>query len=180
MSLHSGKRIHGYKWKELPIDEHVIERVEAMAEEQEQPIMHRGMPSFEWAPGVKIDDIIEEENEPVLAIADEGHQNDAGEQVALYIEPEIDEEEAGHDIDENQIGIQNEDELAEQDLHIPNEDEGLIFVPEDNIVSEEESFVENEDGLDSDSDAVLEDASAGDEVVVADIDDVLEQAEPTQ
>ena len=23
MSLHSGKRIHGYKWKELPIDEHV-------------------------------------------------------------------------------------------------------------------------------------------------------------
>ena len=47
MSLHSGKRIHGYEWEELPIDEHVIERVEALAEAEKQPIMHRGMPSFE-------------------------------------------------------------------------------------------------------------------------------------
>jgi hypothetical protein len=32
MSLHSGKRIHGYEWEELPIDEHIIKRVEALAE----------------------------------------------------------------------------------------------------------------------------------------------------
>ena len=56
MSLHSGKRIHGHEWEELPIDEHVIERVEALAVAEEQPIMHRGMPSFEWAPGIPIED----------------------------------------------------------------------------------------------------------------------------
>ena len=28
MRLYGGKRIHGYEWQELPIDEHVIERVE--------------------------------------------------------------------------------------------------------------------------------------------------------
>ena len=33
MSLYSGKRMHVFKWDELPIDEHVIERVEVMAEE---------------------------------------------------------------------------------------------------------------------------------------------------
>ena len=33
MSLHSGKRIHGFQWDELPIDDHVIEIVEALAEE---------------------------------------------------------------------------------------------------------------------------------------------------
>ena len=61
MSLHSGKRIHGFQWDELPIDEHVIERVEALAEEQDQPLMHRGKPCFEWSPGVEIEDVYEQE-----------------------------------------------------------------------------------------------------------------------
>ena len=47
MSLHSGKRICRYKWEELPINEHVIERVEALAEAEKQKGIHRGMPSFE-------------------------------------------------------------------------------------------------------------------------------------
>ena len=34
MSLYSGRRIHGFKWKELSIDEHVIQRVKALAEEE--------------------------------------------------------------------------------------------------------------------------------------------------
>ena len=34
MSLHSGKIMHSFQWDELPIDEHVVERVEAIAEEQ--------------------------------------------------------------------------------------------------------------------------------------------------
>ena len=46
MSLHSGKRIHGYNWDELPLDEYVTERVESLAAEQEQPLMHDGVPSF--------------------------------------------------------------------------------------------------------------------------------------
>ena len=46
MSLYSGKRIHGYKWEALPIDEHIIARVEQLAEAEEQPIMNRSMPCF--------------------------------------------------------------------------------------------------------------------------------------
>ena len=74
MSLHTGKRIHGFQWDELPIDEYVIERVEALAEEQNQPLMHRGKPCFEWSPGVEIEDIYEEEGERVLTIENETEQ----------------------------------------------------------------------------------------------------------
>ena len=34
MSLESGRRIHGYIWNELPIPEHVIRRVEELAEDE--------------------------------------------------------------------------------------------------------------------------------------------------
>ena len=56
MSLHSGKRIHSYQWGELPIGNYVIERVEELAEIEKQPLMHNGIPSFEWAPGMEITD----------------------------------------------------------------------------------------------------------------------------
>ena len=48
MSLHTEKRIHRFQWDEIPIDKHVIERVEELSEEQNQPLMHRGKPCFEW------------------------------------------------------------------------------------------------------------------------------------
>ena len=54
MSIHTGRRIHGYKWEELPIDEYVIERVEALAKEEDQPITNRGISCFEWAPDVEV------------------------------------------------------------------------------------------------------------------------------
>jgi hypothetical protein len=34
MNLHTGRRIHGYHWTELPIDEYVISRVEKIAEDE--------------------------------------------------------------------------------------------------------------------------------------------------
>ena len=71
MILHSGRRINGYSWDKLPVDDYVIERVKSLAEEQEQLIMHNGMPSFEWAPGVEIEDIWDGEREEVLTIAQE-------------------------------------------------------------------------------------------------------------
>ena len=41
-----------------------------LAKTEEQPIMHRGMPNFEWAPKIPIHDEIENEPEQVLTIAD--------------------------------------------------------------------------------------------------------------
>ena len=61
MSLYSGRIIHGYKWDKLPVDDYVIERVESLAEGEKQSLMHNGMLSFEWAPGIDVTDALEEE-----------------------------------------------------------------------------------------------------------------------
>ena len=60
MIPYSGRRIHGYKWDEFPVDDYVIERVESLAEEEKQPLMYNGMPSFEWASGIDVTDALEE------------------------------------------------------------------------------------------------------------------------
>ena len=41
MNLQTGKCIYGYQWKEIPVDECFIERVEFLAKDEGQPIMHK-------------------------------------------------------------------------------------------------------------------------------------------
>ena len=178
MSLYSGKRIHGYKWKELPIDEHVIQRVEQLDENEKQPVMHRGMPCFEWAPGIEIEDIDDEE-ERALTIANGFNEYDAPEQLVLDMELEHNEENAPALYEDQEIMPVN-DELAEEVIPVPNNDDGLIIVPEDNIVSEEEDFIEHDDEVDAESDVASENASIAEEVIVADIDDNPEQPIPSE
>ena len=75
MSLYSEKRIHGFKWENLPIDEYAIDRVEDLASEEEHAIMHNGMPSFDWIPGVTISDGSDDEAEGILTIARDVRQD---------------------------------------------------------------------------------------------------------
>ena len=49
-------------------------RVEALAEEERQPIMHKGIPNFEWTPGEFIMDDTHTEQEGIMDIA---HDNAA-------------------------------------------------------------------------------------------------------
>ena len=71
MSLHSSRRAHSYKWDELSIDDNAIERVESLAEDQGQYIMHNGMPNFEWAPSIEATCAWHDEQEEILTIAQE-------------------------------------------------------------------------------------------------------------
>lgn len=48
MKLYTGRRIHSYQWKELPIPDNVVKRVAHMAKIQKQPRTINGIPSFEW------------------------------------------------------------------------------------------------------------------------------------
>ena len=68
MSIYSGRRIHAYTWERLPINEHIIARVEQLAEAEEQPIINRGIPCFEWTPGAEIEDEPDVENGQRLTI----------------------------------------------------------------------------------------------------------------
>jgi len=52
MSLSTGERINRRSWTELPMDNVVIARVEAMALAQDQPLLKKTGPLYEWRPGV--------------------------------------------------------------------------------------------------------------------------------
>ena len=158
MSLHTGKRIHGFIWDELPIDEYVIERVESLATEQGQPLMSDGTPIFEWTPGQQIKDMWSEELGG--ATEEEGTIPPVIENGIL----EVDEvnEAAGPDIEEEQDIIMEDSE----------DEEGLMVIPEDNIVCDEEAFIEDESDRINDVEAEAPQDVTVEEAVVADVDDV--------
>ena len=49
---YTGKNIHVFDWKVLPIDDEVIAQVESLAADEKQPVLIAHMTLFEWAPGV--------------------------------------------------------------------------------------------------------------------------------
>ena len=53
MSLNTGRLIHAFIWEELPIDDHVINRVVDLAEAEGAPLMNNG-PIFEWRSGIPV------------------------------------------------------------------------------------------------------------------------------
>ena len=72
--------------------------MEEIAEEQNQPLMHRGKPCFEWSPGMEIEDVQDQEQERVLAIESE-------------VEQIADQEEAQEMIEYPIVDAENEDQL---------------------------------------------------------------------
>ena len=67
MSLVTGERLNRRSWTELPMDDVVIARVEAMALAQNQPLLKKTGPLFEWRPGLPfIDTPIAQDDEPIL------------------------------------------------------------------------------------------------------------------
>ena len=64
MLLATGKQIHAYVCKELPINEKVIQGVDGTAT-KEKSRNDQGVPNFEWTTGIPITDQAENEHTPV-------------------------------------------------------------------------------------------------------------------
>ena len=144
MLLYSGKRTHSYEWKELPINEEVIARVEELVEEEEAPEMKRGYPTFTWK----------------QRIIDESDLN-----INDGIEDEMD---INVNNDNNNIEEQGNDDIEEQDNPIPkqelqvnendnaheiiNEEEPIEeetnYITDESSINDEDNNDNNEDGLD--------------------------------
>ena len=56
MYLATGKQLHSFICKELPINDQVISRLNDMATKEKQPEMTQGYPIFEWSPSLPIKD----------------------------------------------------------------------------------------------------------------------------
>ena len=148
---------------ELLIDEYVIVRVDSLAEDEEQSIIHKGMQSFEWTPGEDIHGELNEEPEHVLHIANE-HKEENIEHI-LDIDDHSNED--VHSVPEFEIQ-QNDDEA----IHEPINKEGLVRIQHDHMVSEEEDFVESFEDKDNEEPTTDEDTNVP--VVVAALDDHTE------
>ena len=55
MSLETGMQINGRVVATLPITNEVIERVEALGQDQQQPFRVSKMLKYEWRPGTALD-----------------------------------------------------------------------------------------------------------------------------
>ena len=63
MSLITGKKLHAFKWAELPINEEVIERVDDLVRKEKQPILSNGTVIIEWGISNERHNSDEHENE---------------------------------------------------------------------------------------------------------------------
>ena len=88
----------------------------------------------------------------------------------MYEEPvAADETSLSEDEEEQDMPINGNEEV--RDEIIDEDNEGLLFVPEDNVVSDDETFIENDTDTVDDLGAVVQTNEDLEEVVVADVDD---------
>ena len=108
MSLYTGKRLHSYHWKSLPMDQEAIDRVTTLATAENQPALIDGMPIFEWNIGIPIDDTEDTTNDSE-SITDE--YNDMEPLQLQHDEPHLDhDEDAGAYITEADSSSHDEDD----------------------------------------------------------------------
>jgi hypothetical protein len=127
MLLYSGKRLHSYEWKELPIDDDVINRVEELASRENAPTMINGYPVFTWARrnlehlNIEPDDDDDENNDmdededSIIILEDNDEQLNMNEEAMI--------EEAENDINyvtEEEIDDSEQDDVEEQDDDMNN------------------------------------------------------------
>jgi hypothetical protein len=116
MSLVTGKILSRQQWDELPMPDGVI-ATKGMVQEEQQPIISRRGPVFEWAPGILIPDeqpaqiIIEDkEHEVPIVINDDGPVNPEGEDISEQNEQDVIVEDDAND-------VELQDALAQQDVN---------------------------------------------------------------
>ena len=117
MSLYSGKRLHAYKWKKLPIDKAVIDRVHELGTNDHQLLNAQSELLFEWNPGFPLDDVqgapepmTHSHNDEPHSVEASNHEND------LIHEPtDTTNNETTVDNDNNETTFDNDNPILEND-----------------------------------------------------------------
>ena len=167
MSLITGKRVHAYKWFELPINDEVIARIHELATQENQPKLIDGYVSFEWGlhTDAETNDTNEthDENLPIPSVRsdsnggnEDGHE-DTGEDI---VNTDIFEHRSGS-ADENDDESEHEGRSDPADSD-PTEDEDLI---------EKELLDKMMNTINNDNEGLLNDSDLDDEIDFFDNDD---------
>ena len=156
MSLETGEKLHCHRWSEEPIDDYIINRVEELAEAEDQPVMPDGYPIFEWAPGIPMDGDDEVETEHELSdeentIFDDQFEEDDSEEENSDEEHEHEDFNHNHDEERNIILEEieydtDEHETSEDDTEeIDNNAREQAITDENEIINENEEEEEEEE-----------------------------------
>ena len=117
MSLVTGKSIHQYQWKILPISLDVLERVNQIALTEGQPLVVTNF-KYEWRPGkIVIGEDDKLEDEEILDQIDNETRIAAGQGAPPRI----------YEIDNNASNIQREDEVTQEEHEEEIDELFLIF-----------------------------------------------------
>jgi len=95
MSIRTGRKIHGYRFTELSMPQHIIDRVHQLANDEGAPNLdHDGCPVFEWELTAPVNDDQEPIINNVIPPSDDEDENSNS-------EDSEDEEEDKDDSDDN-------------------------------------------------------------------------------
>ena len=165
MSLESGRKLHGYKWKELPMDDWVIARVEEIAKKEGQPKLVNKTPIFEWTPGVPTDlnDGVDEEqiDSDNNSIAD----NEDESEVMVFNNEDV-------------VQVTEDDDLSEEDSDIDSIEEDSLDDKSD-VFETDKSNEDPADDLNHDQGDIPIEAHEENENDVQATEDVAEGEEAT-
>jgi hypothetical protein len=137
MLLYSGKRLHSYEWKELPIDDDVVNRVEELAITEDAPTMINKYPVFIWARR-NLD--------------------------LLNIEPDEDDNNIDSDEDEDDINISDDDKdliNMNVDVMLAEEEEEANYVTEEEQKSNECDDIQDDDEVKSHTKNAVDEDNVG-------------------
>ena len=168
ISLYTGKRLNSYEWKELPIDEDVIDRINELAEKEEAPLMKKGYPVFTWKRR-----LLGEDDTGINGTDDDlndtyNQNQGAREQLNNFdandIQANDDHDEAENDNEDDEQGVivdgyiteddTNEDEITGADYEERSVDTGTV---NDTIMDDDESINDTHQvAIDMDSHDIIE------------------------
>jgi hypothetical protein len=158
MSLYTGKRLHSYDWKELPIDDDVINQVEQLAQREKAKRITDKYPLFEWAPGMPIiDELLPVNNDNDIAeIIDDNSATDDS-----------------SDDNNDDIPVDDDDnnEIDNDDaLEVPVNIDERIFISEDEGTTGSDDSDSTPDD-ETDDDSVMHDDDAPLETIAEDVEE---------
>ena len=138
MSLYSGKRLHAYKWKKLPIDKAVIDRVHELGTNDHQLLNAQSELLFEWNPGFPLDDVQGAPEPMTHSHNDEPHSVEASNHESNTIH----ESNEPNDTTNNETMINNDNPILEHENENSDHD---IENNESNVVSSDINDIENDE-----------------------------------
>jgi hypothetical protein len=169
MNIETGKKIHGNRFTELSMPQHIIDRVHALATAEYAPDLDNdGCPIFEWELGAPVDNF-DNELPPNIQPAQSTSDDDSEEEDDSDDDDDTDDEDDNENDDE--LNIKNEDESISSNN--PSENVDDEYVNDDESISDNTEIRSDDESIAdarSDDDSIADDSDVSVDELRSEID----------